>query len=116
MIVLKVFGVLALVLAASGFTLWMTWREAYKAGYEAHRADMAENRAARRAEQRARSAMRGHEIAAFPGDDWAERLASTGELRELSAAGDMDSVRGHVAAFFRTYALHEWTRKKESAA
>ena len=88
----------------------------WEAGYEAHRADMAENRAARRAEQRARSAMRGHEIAPFPGDDWAERLADTGELRVLAETGDMDTVRGEVAAFFRLLSLHERTRKKESAA
>ena len=57
-----------------------------------------------------------HQLAPFPDRDWAETLASTGDLRALAETGDIDTIRGHVAAFFRTFALQEWTRKKETAA
>lgn len=112
----KVLGALALGVFMLGFACWAFYRAGDSAGYERHQAEMAENRAARRAEARARAAARGHQLAPFPADDWAERLAGTDELRVLAETGDMASVRGEVAAFWRLLSLHEWTRKKETAA
>ena len=94
----------------------------WEAGYEAHKEQLAENRAERRAEQRARAARAGftvHQPAPFPGDEAWEFKANTGELARLSAlaeSGDMAGIRGEVAAFFRTWDLREWTRKKRETA
>lgn len=94
----------------------MLWRGGWEAGYEAHKLEMAENRAARRAEARQlERAGKGIWTEPFP-EEWTERLASTGELRALAETGDIGTLQGHVAAFFRNLDLHGWTRKGEHAA
>ena len=91
----------------------LLWRGGYASGYEAHKLEMAENRAARRAEARARVTPVQREP--FP-EEWTERLASTGELRVLAETGDIAALQGHVAAFFRNLDLHGWTRKRGTHA
>jgi hypothetical protein len=108
-------GGLLLVLAGIGFITWVAYRLGYLAGYEGHKTDMAERRAARRHEARGKH----HRPVPFPGDTEAfERVtADTGELRaitdELSAAaesGDFKTITGSNAAFFRRLDLRRWVR------
>lgn len=107
-------GGLVLVLGAFAFSLWIAYRKGRTDGYQAKISEMSENRARLRTERQA-AKLGPHQLAPFPDRDWAETLADTGELRALAETGDMASVRGHVAAFWRTLSLHEWTRKEPAA-
>lgn len=94
---------------------WAAYRTGRIDGRDGLKTEMAELRAQRRADSRARAAMRGHTLAAFPDEAEFERLASTGELAAMAEAGETGRIKDEVAEFFRVLSLRERARKRAAA-
>ena len=107
---------LALVLMAWAATGFIAWHMGGTSMRTRLKLEQSERRSAVRAERRAEAAMRGHQIAPFPGEDWSERLADTGELRIAAEIGDLDELARQNAAFFRVLNLAtSWTKRRAVA-
>jgi hypothetical protein len=107
-------GGLVLVVAGITFALWAFYRAGRTDGYDRHRQDMAENRAARRREQHADAYTGRHQLEPWPDGEPFEKLATTGELRLYAETGDIGSLERENAAFWRIQGLRDHVRVKTS--
>lgn len=103
-------GALVLIVGGVAFSWWTWHRTGYKDGWEAHRQQMAANRAALRRERHADDYAPRHQLEPWPDGEPFEKLATTGELRAYAEEGDIGSLERENAAFWRIQGLRDHTR------
>ena len=108
-------GGLTLVLGAWAASVTIAWHMGGTSMRVRLKLEQSERRAARRTEARKLAGLAARSADPFP-EEWTERLATPEEYSAAAETGDVDTLHRETAAFFRSLALHGWTRKRDSAA